>query len=34
MPLGWRSVRKIQDVMRKEMDNIGGQEINMPVVSQ
>lgn len=33
MPLGWRSVRKIQDVMRKEMDNIGGQEINMPVVN-
>ena len=33
MPLGWRSVRKIQDVMRKEMNAIGGQEINMPVVN-
>ncbi len=33
MPLGWRSVKKIQDVMRKEMNAIGGQEINMPVVS-
>jgi prolyl-tRNA synthetase len=33
LPLGWRSVRKIQDVMRKEMNAIGGQEINMPVVN-
>ena len=33
MPLGWRSVKKIQDVMRKEMNAIGGQEINMPVVN-
>lgn len=32
LPLAWRSVRKIQDIMRKEMDAAGGQEINMPVV--
>jgi prolyl-tRNA synthetase len=32
LPLAWRSVRKIEDIMRKEMDAAGGQEINMPVV--
>ncbi len=32
MPFGWRSVRKIEDVMRREMDRIMGQELNMPVV--
>ena len=33
LPLAWRSVRKIEDIMRREMDSIGGQEINMPVVN-
>lgn len=32
MPLAWRVVRKIENIMREEMDAIGGQEINMPVV--
>lgn len=32
MPMGWRSVDKIEDIMRQEMDAIGGQEIYMPVV--
>ena len=32
MPLGWRVHRKIQDIMRQEMDAIGGQELLMPVV--
>jgi prolyl-tRNA synthetase len=32
LPLGWRSVRRIEQILREEMDRIGGQEINMPVV--
>ena len=32
LPLGWRVLRKIEDIMRQEMDAIGGQEILMPVV--
>jgi len=32
LPLGWRSVRKIEQILREEMDAIGGQEMNMPVV--
>jgi prolyl-tRNA synthetase len=32
LPLAWRSVRKIDQILREEMDRIGGQEINMPVV--
>ncbi|NPV70649.1 MAG: proline--tRNA ligase [Firmicutes bacterium] len=32
MPLAWRTYKKIADIMREEMDAIGGQEINMPVV--
>lgn len=33
LPLAWRSVKKIEDIMRQEMDAIDGQEINMPVVN-
>ncbi len=33
MPFAWRSVKRIEAIMRKEMDAIGGQEINMPVVN-
>lgn len=29
MPFGWRSVRKIEDIVREEMDASGGQEIHM-----
>lgn len=32
LPLGWRVVRKVQQVIREEMDAIGGQELLMPVV--
>ncbi len=32
LPLGWRSQEKIRRILREEMDAIGGQEINMPVV--
>jgi prolyl-tRNA synthetase len=32
MPLAWKAVRKIEDIMRREMDVVDGQEINMPVV--
>ena len=33
MPLGWRSLRKIEQIIREEMDGFGGQELLMPVVS-
>lgn len=32
MPLGYRSVRKIEDIIRQEMDAKGGQEIHMSAV--
>ncbi len=32
MPLGWRSIRKIEDIIRQEMDRSGGQEIHMSAV--
>ncbi len=32
MPLGWRSVRKIENIVREEMDAAGGQEILMSAV--
>jgi len=32
LPLGIRSMRKIETIIREEMDAIGGQEITMPVV--
>ena len=32
-PLGWRVVKNIEDIIRSEMNAIGGQEILMPVVS-
>src|SRR6476660_3561890 len=32
LPLGWRSVRKVEQIIREEMDAIGGQEMLMPVV--
>ncbi len=33
LPLGWRSLRKIEDIIRDEMDKAGGQEVNLPVLS-
>ncbi len=30
-PLAWRSLKKIENIIREEMDNIDCQEINMPV---
>ena len=30
MPLGWRVLRKIENIIREEMDNAGGQELMMP----
>lgn len=32
LPLGWRSVRKIETIVRQEMDRAGAQEIHMPSV--
>ena len=32
MPLAWRVLRKIEQVIRDEMDNAGGQELRMPVL--
>jgi prolyl-tRNA synthetase len=32
LPLGWRVVRKVEQIIREEMDAIGGQELLMPVV--
>jgi prolyl-tRNA synthetase len=32
LPLGWRSLHKIEAIVREEMDSIGSQEIMMPVV--
>jgi len=32
LPLAWRSLRKIEDIIRKEMDAVGGQEIMMPAL--
>jgi len=31
LPLGWRALRKIEQILREEMDAVGGQEILMPV---
>src|SRR5437762_2551653 len=33
MPLGWRVPRKIEQIIREEMDAIGGQEMLMPVLT-
>ena len=33
MPLGWRVHRKVEQIIREEMDAIGGQEMQMPVLT-
>jgi prolyl-tRNA synthetase len=32
LPLGWRVINKIADIIRDEMDKAGGQELSMPVL--
>lgn len=32
LPLGWRVLDKISDIVREEMDAVGGQEVIMPVL--
>ncbi len=32
LPLGWRTMKKIMQIIREEMDSAGGQEIMMPIV--
>ena len=32
LPLGWRSVRKIEQIVREEMDRAGAQELRMPTL--
>src|SRR5690349_8043290 len=32
LPLAYRSIKKIENIIREEMDRIGGQELLMPVV--
>ncbi len=32
MPFGWRSIRKIEEIIRQEMDAKGGQEIHMSAI--
>src|SRR5579859_750437 len=33
LPLGYRALRRIEEVVRQEMDTAGGQELHMPVLS-
>ncbi len=32
LPLGWRALRKMEQVIREEIDAIGGQEVRMPAL--
>ena len=32
LPIGWRVMRKIEQIIREEMDRAGGQEIMMPAI--
>ena len=32
LPLGWRVLRKIEQIIREEMDNAGGQELMLPTL--
>lgn len=32
MPLGWRVIRKMEDIIRQEMEAAGAQEVSLPVV--
>ena len=33
LPLGWRVYRKVEQIIREEMDGIGGQELLMPLLT-
>jgi prolyl-tRNA synthetase len=33
LPLGWRALRRIEELVRQEMDAAGGQELHLPVLS-
>jgi len=33
LPLGWKVLNKIRNIIIEEMENVGGQEINMPAIS-
>src|SRR5204862_7949207 len=33
LPLGWRVHRKIEQLIREELDAFGAQEVNMPVLT-
>ncbi len=32
MPVGWRTLKKIEEIIRQEMDGFGAQELMMPIV--
>jgi prolyl-tRNA synthetase len=32
LPLGWRVLRKIENIIREEMNAAGGQEVHLPVL--
>src|SRR4030042_1808529 len=32
LPLGWRVLRKIEQIIREEMDKVGGQELMLPTL--
>ena len=32
LPLGWRVLRKIENIIREEMDRVGGQELMLPML--
>ncbi len=32
LPLAWRVLKKIENIIRDEMDKAGGQELSMPVL--
>src|SRR3989338_6529985 len=32
LPLAWRVLKKIEDIIREEMDKAGGQELMLPVL--
>ncbi|MEJ2745654.1 MAG: proline--tRNA ligase, partial [bacterium] len=33
LPLGWRTVRKVERIVREEMDRAGAQELLLPILS-
>lgn len=32
LPLGWRALRKLEQIVREELERIGGQELSLPLV--